>query len=72
MGTDCVRCGSDLDHCHGTLVVHLDGSVDCTEPDCVDVDSVRHTLVVGCDDAMFDGCGCLVYVPMETVVLRAS
>jgi hypothetical protein len=70
-GTDCVRCERDLDHCHGALVVHLDGSVDCTEPDCWDADRARHTMVMDCDDSMFDGCGCL-FAPAARVVLRAS
>jgi hypothetical protein len=72
MNTDCVRCESNLEHCHGALVVHLDGSVDCTEPDCYDADRARHELVVDCDDTMFDGCGCLAYVPRPTAVPRAS
>lgn len=65
MMTDCVRCERDLDHCHGTLVVHLDGRVDCTEPDCVDADSARHPLVIDCVNTMFDRCDCVMYVPME-------
>lgn len=58
--TDCVRCSHDLDHCHGTLVVHVDGGVDCTEPDCFDTDVVRHVLVVDCGSVLVHGCACLL------------
>jgi hypothetical protein len=52
-----LTCERDLDHCHGTLVVHPDGYVECTEPDCSDVDRARHTLAVDCAAVLF-GCGC--------------
>lgn len=52
---DCVACGIDLDHCHGTLVVHVDGGTECTDPACDDVDQVRHGLLVDCM-ALAAGC----------------
>jgi hypothetical protein len=64
--TDCLGCALNLDHCHGTLVVHADGAVDCTEPDCDDVDKARHTLVIDCDDTMVD-CGCARFTPRIAV-----
>ncbi|WP_369801744.1 hypothetical protein [Nocardia sp. BMG51109] len=53
----CSSCDSALDHCHGTLIVHTDRSVECTDPDCHDADQSRHTFVVDCFDVA-GGCGC--------------
>lgn len=69
MSMECAACAQDLDHCHGSLVVHLDGVEECTEPDCVDLDQVRHTLVVDCREVQ-GGCRCTITV--ETALLRAS
>lgn len=52
---DCRSCLSGLDHCHGTLVTHENGDVDCTEA-CTDLDPARHRLHLGC--AELDGCPC--------------
>ncbi|MCU1491522.1 MAG: hypothetical protein JWM85_2927 [Acidimicrobiaceae bacterium] len=31
----CLECDRDLEHCHGTAIVHLDGFSECSEdPDC--------------------------------------
>ena len=31
----CSECEHDLEHCHGTAIIHLDASYDCSEdPDC--------------------------------------
>ena len=31
----CVECHQDLEHCHGTAIVHVDGTADCSDdPDC--------------------------------------
>lgn len=53
----CASCRSGMDHCHGTLVLHSDGEVDCTDQGCVDTDIVRHTLVIECH-SIEGGCGC--------------
>lgn len=42
----CPDCAGDADHCHGTLVLRADGSVECTEHDCVQAGGERHDLVV--------------------------
>jgi hypothetical protein len=63
---NCVACARDLDHCHGTLVVHVDGGPDCTEPRCDDPDPVRHAMLVDCVSTALRCC-----VP-DTVALRAS
>ena len=46
--SSCPECGSDLDHCHGTLVAHGDGSRDCTDAACGLPDPLRHALIVDC------------------------
>ena len=40
----CGECTTGLDHCHGTLVIHLDGTIECTEPWCADEHGTRHLL----------------------------
>jgi hypothetical protein len=31
----CIECEEDLEHCHGTAIIQLDGSHECSEdPDC--------------------------------------
>jgi serine phosphatase RsbU (regulator of sigma subunit) len=42
----CPDCAAELDHCHGVLVLHSDGIVECTDPDCVDLGRDRHALGV--------------------------
>jgi hypothetical protein len=58
-----------IDQCEGTLVVHVEGgyAAECTDLDCVDLDQLRHTLVVDCS-ALSGGCSCLE----SLVITRAS
>lgn len=59
----CISCEIRLDHCHGTLLRHVDGSAgyaECTEPRCADLDLSRHVLVVDCVE-VDGGCACAVY-----------
>ncbi|WAL67182.1 hypothetical protein ORV05_05165 [Amycolatopsis cynarae] len=58
---ECAGCSSDLDHCHGTVILHEDGSVECTEPDCRDLDEARHTLRITCTE-IEGGCACTAAV----------
>ena len=58
----CPDCGSDfdlgidqsgtdplaIDHCHGTLVVHSDRNMDCTDPRCTLPELLRHDLIIDC------------------------
>jgi hypothetical protein len=61
---ECASCITDLDHCHGTLVVHPDGLVECTEIACFDVDSARHPLIIDCE-VVDGGCQCTMTVEVE-------
>lgn len=49
------------DSCEGTLVIHTVGDAECTEPDCVDLEYVRHSLVLECEE-ITGGCQCTVLV----------
>jgi len=48
MNSWCPDCAGGLEHCHGTLVVHVDGGLECTEPDCDDTDPLRHEMSLDC------------------------
>jgi hypothetical protein len=54
----CTDCTAELEHCHGTLIVHADGAVDCTKQDCSDWDPARHSLRLNCADETPD-CECV-------------
>lgn len=56
---ECSLCAAVLDHCHGTLLAHADGSLECTDQDCHDTDRVRHLFLADCSDVA-GGCHCLV------------
>ena len=62
----CSDCGLEVDHCHGTLVVHDDRTVDCTEAACELPDLLRHAFIVDCV-AVLGGC-CAVEKPAEFAV----
>ncbi|WP_194816859.1 hypothetical protein [Nocardia sp. XZ_19_385] len=53
----CHSCESAIDHCHGTLIVHLARRPECTEDICLDFDHTRHTFIVDCVD-LAGGCPC--------------
>lgn len=48
----CPLCRADLDHCHGTLLVHVD--VECTDPACTDLVLDRHELAIRSDSVGVD------------------
>ncbi|WP_020669833.1 hypothetical protein [Amycolatopsis nigrescens] len=54
----CASCVDALDHCHGTLVVHPDGMVECSELECADTEQLRHELIIECH-TVDGGCGCV-------------
>jgi hypothetical protein len=37
-----------IDHCHGTLIVHRDRAVECTDACCELPDLLRHAFIVDC------------------------
>jgi hypothetical protein len=51
----CADCAGDVDHCHGTLVAHGDGTVDCTDAACAATEPLRHALIIDCA-AVLGGC----------------
>jgi len=53
--SSCSDCGLEVDHCHGTLVVHDDRTVDCTDTACQRLDLLRHAIIVDCVDVL-GGC----------------
>ena len=58
----------DLGHCHGTLVLHADGTAECDEVFCGS-DELQHELWVACDEL---GCGCVGDdAPLEGWLLAA-
>jgi hypothetical protein len=52
----CPECERQAEHCHGTLVRHADGHLECTDPACSVLGGDRHGLVVACAD--LSGCAC--------------
>ncbi len=61
--SSCPDCGLDLDHCHGTLVVHSDRTSECTDPGCAVPDLLMHAFVIDCR-AVSGGC-CVTDQPLE-------
>jgi hypothetical protein len=55
MTTTCTTCADGLSHCHATLVLHADGTVDCEEVARCDAEELAHDWAVPCRDL---GCGC--------------
>jgi hypothetical protein len=61
----CAVCGSGVGHCHGTLVVHVDGGfAECTDEQCTDLDQPRHASIIDCA-AISGGCGCALPVGFD-------
>jgi hypothetical protein len=61
--SSCQDCSLDVDHCHGTLVVHSDRALECTDAACELPDLLRHSFVVDCV-AVLGGC-CVAEEPGE-------
>ena len=55
----CSDCGQDvepyIDHCHGTLVVHRDRTLECTDAACELPELLRHSFIIDCM-AVLGGC----------------
>jgi len=55
--SSCSDCGLAVDHCHGTLIVHDDRTVDCTDAACDLPDLLRHGFIVDCIAVRGGCCG---------------
>ena len=57
--SSCPDCGRDVDpyvdHCHGTLIVHRDRTLECTNAGCDLPELLRHEFVIDCM-AVLGGC----------------
>lgn len=67
MNVRCAECANGMDHCHGALVEHDDGLVECTDLTCVDADLRRHPLHVSCGEALSE-CQCDVWSSPQVYV----
>jgi hypothetical protein len=58
--SSCADCSGDvgpyLDHCHGTLIVHSDRSLECTDTACQLPELLRHDLIIDCMAVVGDCC----------------
>lgn len=49
--------GNETDSCGGVVVVHRDGTVRCSVPDCADgVNAKRHVLFASCSETSLEPC----------------
>jgi hypothetical protein len=53
--SSCSDCRFGVDHCHGTLIVHAERTVECTDADCELGDLMRHAFILDCT-ALLGGC----------------
>jgi hypothetical protein len=51
----CVECAQDLEHCHGTAILHFDESADCAEDPGCRLAADQHLFMISCDEVE---CGC--------------
>ena len=58
----CPDCAAGLDHCHGTLLLHADGTEECTSPGCRGWWE-RHDHRLLCDE--LDRCFCAADLPAD-------
>ena len=54
--SSCLNCSLDVDHCHGTLVVHSDRTVECTHAACELADLLRHAFIIDCTEVLGECC----------------
>jgi hypothetical protein len=52
----CTECEQDLEHCHGTAIVHFDGTGDCTEDPGCRLVAEEHLFTISCTEVECD-CG---------------
>ena len=54
--TDCRDCTSETDHCHETLIVHVDQTIECSGGTCV-ATTVAHLHLIPCSE-LSPACRC--------------
>ena len=64
----CYDCEQDLEHCHGTALVHPDGLTECTDDPACRLGRDQHMLEAPCEDA---DCPCGLPEP-AALPLRAT
>ena len=57
-----------LDYCTGSLVVHVDEWIECTDPTCEVFTIERHEWVLRCEEE-WDDCACRDVEPSRTTPL---
>lgn len=57
MASVCRDCREELEHCHGTVIVHALSAVECTE-DCATPEAVHPFRI----DCVSTGCACSVAI----------
>lgn len=67
----CSSCEVGVDHCHGTLVEHGSGFIECTDMACLSFAVERHSLVIDCE-AVEGGCGCTAHLQVDSSVIEAE
>lgn len=65
----CHPCTAGIDHCHGTLVLHADGTAECDEHHHCEAREDLHEWWVPCIDL---GCGCTGDEHPNTQLLMAA
>ena len=65
----CRPCAAGDHHCHGTLVLHADGTAECDEAATCEVREDLHEWWVACVEL---GCGCTGDEQHEPVLLLAA
>jgi hypothetical protein len=46
----CFECEQDLEHCHGTVIVHCDGTGDCAEDPGCRLGVEQHLFEISCGE----------------------
>jgi hypothetical protein len=55
MSLQCRYCRDGWEHCHGTVIIHVQRRAECTEADCDGPEFIAHALRIDCDAV---GCTC--------------
>ena len=66
---ECPDCREDLEHCHGTAIVHVDGLADCSDDPGCRLPAPLHLFVISCAEV---ACDCLPDTVPAAAQARAS